>query len=72
MPRKRNDGGTDYVKLFISLYLSHLDWRECNVLKMCMMGNMIETCRVMGKLSKMSKLCKKSKMSRIINDGYDQ
>jgi hypothetical protein len=31
---------------------------------------MIETCRVMGKLSKMSKLCKKSKMSRIINDGY--
>jgi hypothetical protein len=43
---------------------------------MWMMGNMIETCRVMGKLSKMSKLCKKSKMSkmrmmsRINNDGY--
>jgi hypothetical protein len=67
LPRKRNDGGTDYVKLFISLYLSHLDWRECNVLKMCMMGNMIETSRIMGKMSKLSK---KSKMSRIINDGY--
>jgi hypothetical protein len=67
LPIKRNDGGTDYVKLFISLYLNHLDWRECNVLKMCMMGNMIETGRIMGKMSKLSK---KSKMSRINNDGY--
>ena len=32
---------------------------------MCIMGNMIETGRIMGKLSKMSKLSKKSKMSKI-------